>query len=216
MFLKRLEGLAVLRDAMPNSQSRRISRFLRTVFVSAAALALVISAPAAENPAQAKASVGESPADAAITVQIQKSLRSDLPSESRDVIVRTRDAHAHLYGIVDSQVDKKRASRLAAKATGVVHVANHLTVSRPWKQKSDADIKKDLEKKLVWTFATGAELIDVTVEEGVAIFTGRVHTWMEWQKAMELAFEAGARRPHNLLDVHRDGDRPDPDTYVPR
>lgn len=192
------------------SQTSFPAKVNRRLFLSAAAGLLLTTGL---TPALAS---DESPADAAITDHISKDLRSKLPSESKDVIVRTRDAHAHLYGIVDSEDDKKKASLVASKAPGVLHVANHLTVSRPWKEKSDADIKKDLENKLVWTFATGAELIDVTVEEGVAILTGRVHTWMEWQKAMELAFDAGARRPHNLLDVHRDGDHPDPDLYVPR
>ena len=205
---------------MPRPQPSPTFRFSRAITLLAVGVAILLAAPrpgqSADQAASAPTLATEAPADAAITAHIKQTLHSELPTESRDVIVRTRDAHAHLYGIVDSDADKRNASRIAADAPGVVHVANHLTVSRPWKQKSDDAIQKELEQKLTWTFATGAEQISVTVEEGVAILNGSVHTWMEWQKAMELAFEAGARRPHNLLNVHRDGDHPSPQMYVPK
>ena len=55
---------------------------------------------------------------------------------------------------------------------------------------------------------------------GVAILEGTVDTWFMWQTAMDQAIAAGARRPHNLIEVryglpsgpHYYG----PHNYVPR
>lgn len=54
----------------------------------------------------------------------------------------------------------------------------------------------------------------VKVEKGVAILRGTVDTWLMWQTAIDLALEAGSRRPHNLIAV-RYGDPSAPRFYGP-
>ena len=57
--------------------------------------------------------------------------------------------------------------------------------------------------------------VTVKVVDGVAILQGTVDTWMMWQTAMDQAIAAGARRPHNLIEV-RYGLPSGPHDYMPR
>lgn len=132
---------------------------------------------------------------------VQTALRRN-PYVSRHAIrVHCRNAHVSLYGLVDSEFEKTVAGWTAGGQNGVVHVNNSLAVAKMWNPKSDAEIKADIEEKLKFTFFDKSNNIDVTVENGVAILRGEVDTWRAWQTAMNKAIEAGARRPHNLLNV---------------
>jgi len=139
--------------------------------------------------------------DEQVADRVRQALLRDAIASRHEIIVRTRSRHVHLYGLVDSEYEKARAGWTASGQPNVVHVANYLTVPGEWTPKSDDAIKEDLETKLEWTLCCGAQTIDVTVEDGVAVMRGEVGTWHEWQAAMDLALEAGARRPHNLLEV---------------
>lgn len=102
---------------------------------------------------------------------------------------------------MESELEKKVAGWLADNVAGVVHVNNRLAVEKKWTPKPDEKIKRDLQRKLKFTLLETGSKIDVTVENGVAILRGEVDTWRQWQAAMDLALEAGAKHPHNLLNV---------------
>lgn len=121
--------------------------------------------------------------------------------ERRDIRVHCQRAHVSLYGSVESELEKQVAEWIADGVTGVVHVNNSLAVEPQWKEKSDDAIKADLQRKLKYTLFDKSDNIDVTVENGTVILQGEVATWRQWQRVMDLAFEAGARHPHNLLNV---------------
>jgi len=84
---------------------------------------------------------------------------------------------------------------------GVVDVNNSPAIEKEWEKKSDEKIKSDLISKLKTTLLDRSDQIEVSVENGKVILRGEVATWREWQLAMDLAFKAGARHPHNLLNV---------------
>lgn len=147
---------------------------------------------------------------------VQAALSRD-PYVSRHAIrVHCRNAHVNLYGLVDSEFEKKVAGWVAGSQKGVVHVNSSLAVAKKWEPKSDAEIKADIEDKLEFTFFDKSNNIDVTVENGVAVLRGKVDTWLAWQTAMNKAIEAGARRPHNLLKVRYHPRHGGSRIYVPR
>ncbi len=143
----------------------------------------------------------ETPSDIEIIKYVQNAVRRSPYLERREVRVHCRDAHVSIFGIVESNREKKIAGWLAHTAPGAVHVNNRLAVERQWKQKDDDEIEADLNRKLKSTLFNAANKIEVAVEDGVAILRGDVDTWRQWQAAMDLALEAGARHPHNLINV---------------
>lgn len=132
---------------------------------------------------------------------VQAALHRDAYVSRHEIRVHCRNGHVNLYGLVDSDFEKQAAGWIAGGQKGVVHVANYLSVPENWVPRSDAEIKADIEEKLARTFFDKSNHVEITVEDGVAILRGEVDTWRQWQSAMELAVEAGARRPHNLLKV---------------
>jgi osmotically-inducible protein OsmY len=152
------------------------------------------------------------PADDQIAKFTRDALLRDAYVERHNIIVTCRDAHVSLYGLVDTEFEKDHAEWTTSCQNGVVHVNNYLTVRKQWAPKSDAAILTDLNDKLKWTFVEPTNQVTATVEDGVAILRGDVDTWLMWQTAMELAIEAGARRPHNLINV-RYGDPSAPRFY---
>jgi len=143
----------------------------------------------------------KTPTDDEIAEFTRAALTRDAYVERRNIIVEVRNAHVRLYGLVDSEFEKEHAEWTTSCQNGVVHVSDYLDVRKQWVPKSDAAIEADLKNKLAWDFVDPNNQVTATVEDGVAILRGTVDTWMLWQVAMELAIEAGARRPHNLIDV---------------
>lgn len=139
--------------------------------------------------------------DMEIIHETQAAIRRSAHLDRREIRVHCQRAHVSLYGIVDSELEKRVAEWIADGVTGVVHVNNALAVEPEWKEKSDEAIKSDLQRKLKYTLFDKSDNIDVTVENGTVILRGEVATWRQWQLVMDLALEAGARHPHNLLNV---------------
>ncbi|MEO7675759.1 MAG: BON domain-containing protein, partial [Verrucomicrobiota bacterium] len=141
------------------------------------------------------------PTDEQIADFTRAALRRDAYVERHDIIVDCRNAHVGLYGVVDTEFEKDHAEWTTSCQNGVVHVNDYLNVCKQWVPKSDAAIQADLSDKLAYAFLDGNNQVTATVEDGVALLRGTVDTWLMWQTAMDLALEAGARRPHNLITV---------------
>jgi osmotically-inducible protein OsmY len=152
------------------------------------------------------------PADDEIAKFTRDALLRDPYVERHNLVVTCRNAHVSLYGLVDTEFEKEHAEWTTSCQNGVVHVNDYLAVRKEWVPKSDAAILADLNNKLRWDFVDPNNQVTATVEDGVAILRGTVDTWLMWQTAMELAVEAGARRPHNLINV-RYGDPSAPRFY---
>lgn len=159
------------------------------------------------------------PTDEKIADFTRAALKRDAYVERHDIVVDCNNGHVGLYGVVDTEFEKEHAEWTAGSQNGVVHVNDYLAVRKQWVPKSDAAIEKDLKNKLAYDFVDPNNQVTATVEDGVAILRGTVDTWLMWQTAMELALEAGCRRPHNLIEVrYSDASTPrfsGPHTYVP-
>ena len=160
------------------------------------------------------------PTDQQIADFTRQAIRRDPYVEKRNIVVECGNAHVSLYGLVDTQFEKYHAEWTTRCQQGVVHVNNYLAVRRQWVPKSDAAIQADLNDKLAYTFVDPNNQVTAKIEDGVAILSGTVDTWSMWQAAMDQAVAAGARRPHNLIQIryglpsgpHYYG----PHDYVPR
>jgi len=160
------------------------------------------------------------PTDEQIADFTRQALARDPYVEKHNIIVECENAHASLYGYVDTEFEKEHAVWTASCQKGVVHVNDYLAVRKNWVPKSDAVILADLNDKLAYAFVDPDNQVTAKVVDGVAILEGTVDTWLMWQTAMDQAIAAGARRPHNLIEVryglpsgpHYYG----PHNYVPR
>ncbi|MGK0189798.1 MAG: osmotically-inducible protein OsmY [Verrucomicrobiales bacterium] len=154
--------------------------------------------------------------DTDINNYVSKAMARDAYLHDQEVIVRTRNAHVNLYGLVDTKFDFQRAAFIASAQPGVVHVANYLTALKTWEPKSDDEIAESIRNSLTFVFPAPSNNIQVTVENGVAILRGTVDTWLHWQTAMDIAVDAGARKPHSLLKIrYRPQHTTPPHIYVP-
>ncbi|MDF1755788.1 MAG: BON domain-containing protein [Verrucomicrobiales bacterium] len=147
-------------------------------------------------------STDDRPADVEISEDISAAVARDAYLQSADIIPQTKSAHAHLYGMVDSEFEKQRAGKIAANQKGVVHVANYLTVSKRWEPKSDEAILEAINTELELINTSPTVEVKVTVQNGVPILSGKVDTWFQWQSLNEIAVNAGGRNIHNDVKIN--------------
>jgi hypothetical protein len=68
-------------------------------------------------------------------------------------------------------------------------------------EKSDRQIKADIENELFWSPFVDDDNVKVTVEDGKATLTGTVGSWPEYGAAQDNAYEGGAVSVDNDLVV---------------
>lgn len=133
-----------------------------------------------------------------------------------------RNGKASLYGQVSSHFEQEQAGNVAAGVNGVAEVANWVTVpdsppfdtdhtdytysgniplSRP---NSDFALAERVRSRLFWSATLHNQDIKVRVENGQAILTGRVDTWLDRAQAENAAYYAGARAVKDNLEVDLD------------
>jgi osmotically-inducible protein OsmY len=144
--------------------------------------------------------------DSEISENVRESLSLDPYIDRYDVIVSAYNGKVYLYGVVDTYFERYRAEDIASRVKGVVEVQNNLQVdytpslsTETWKP--DWQIEEDIRSELFWSPFVDSDEVIVNVEDGVATLTGTVDTWSERQDATENAFEGGAVRVVNNLDV---------------
>lgn len=164
--------------------------------------------------------------DEAIATDVRAALLRNPVTESYEINVAVDNGVVRLSGVVDTYYEKGVAENVAQRASGVVLVRNYLVVSEPgvitynpyvydWSiydfswyddatfatNKSDWEIKLDIEDELLWSPFVDVNDIDVTVNAGVATLTGTVESWMEYNSARENAYDGGAIAVINKINV---------------
>jgi osmotically-inducible protein OsmY len=149
-------------------------------------------------------------------------------ADSYEITVEAANGVVDLYGTVDTYYEKSRAEDAASRVYGVLYVNNHLAVDdaaapyvydpyledtyvydNAWYDyqpptytlKSDAEIRDDIQDELWWSPFVDANDVNVTVNDGVAVLTGTVDSWSEFDAAAENAWEGGATWVDNNLSV---------------
>jgi osmotically-inducible protein OsmY len=112
-----------------------------------------------------------------------------------------RNARVYLHGSVFSPFQRDRAGYVAAGVKGVVEVSNEVDVRRAWAWKSDWEIREDVREQLFWSPLVEGEGVRIRVTDGIVTLEGEVTTWGERNEAVENAYQGGARRVIDRLDV---------------
>jgi osmotically-inducible protein OsmY len=147
-----------------------------------------------------------SPTDEELERDIKDALLWNPIVERFEISVFVRNKKVYLYGRVDSEFEKLEAENVASRINGVVAVENNIETAEAWSWKSDKEIEEDIEEQFNWSVFVGEEDIDVSVQNGVATLEGEVDSMMELDQAIKDAFDGGARRVINRLDID---DQPD-------
>jgi osmotically-inducible protein OsmY len=146
--------------------------------------------------------------DAAVAGSIELDLRHDPYLEGAEkIVVSVSGGVVHLYGAVDTALQRERAGRLASKVPGAVEVQNHLDVVRldfPGR-KPDAEVRTAIRENLRRSTLLDLDDLEVEVEDGMATLTGEAPSLVARRAASREAFQGGAVLVKNQLEVKPDG-----------
>jgi osmotically-inducible protein OsmY len=147
-------------------------------------------------------------ADDELARQVSDALSRDPVMERYDLQVTARNHKIYLLGTVDSYYEKWWAEDVVSRVNGVADIQNSLAVNYDWAWKADSDIEEDVEQELFWDLTVDSDAITVDAQDGNVILTGKVDNWQELEKAVQNAFEGGAKSVQSRLQL-----RDDPDEY---
>lgn len=142
------------------------------------------------------------PDDAVLAKEVKNALLRD-PYVSRfDMNVSAANAKVYLEGRVDSGFQRRYAEFIASRVPGVVDVRNNLRVTDlevPYN--TDGAIKQDIEYGLRWSPFIEGQGIAVSVEDGIAVLSGKASSWRAKLAATQIARRAGAESVLNQVQV---------------
>jgi osmotically-inducible protein OsmY len=141
--------------------------------------------------------------DQEIQTDVLTELRWDHSIQANEIGVSVKNGVVTLTGTVDTYLKKWRAEEAALRVSGVIAVANDITVrTTSIGERTDSDIAAAAVYALKWNASVPAEKIQVTVDKGWVTLKGEV----EWQYQKEEAERAvrplwGAKGVINLIVV---------------
>ena len=141
--------------------------------------------------------------DIRCTQMLKQNLTSqNLKDAAGNIFVTCHNGQMALYGNVKTDDEKDQIGRVAKQVQGIKNVDNSLTVRKETaEQKSDAQLKEDVESQLWWSPFVDSSKIDVTAQNGVVTLSGTVKDWDAQKAAIKNAFDAGAKRVRSKLQI---------------
>jgi osmotically-inducible protein OsmY len=137
--------------------------------------------------------------DLQIARTIAQAIHADQPEISTRVRIHVDRGLVTLTGNVDWQHQRNRAEGTARLVRGVVNVKNDI-VAVPCVE--PAEIKRRIALAFARSAAFDVERINVRVDRGTVVLTGRVSTWTEWTDAQTAAQSApGVTQVQNEITV---------------
>jgi len=146
----------------------------------------------------------EKVSDETMEDNLDKAFRNDAYLDRREIAVSVDNDKVLLRGNVDSRFEKARAETLATRVRGVAEVYNQLKIEEivtARQFETDWDIRHKIHDELWWSPFVDANQVHVGVRDGVATLTGEVDSYTERGAAVENAYEGGARKVNNYLEV---------------
>lgn len=149
----------------------------------------------------------ENAASTALEANVDWALNADPIVDRYQVKTTVTNGLVTLRGTVNTYYEKLHAGNVVADLAGVMGVVNNLSVNdtrsylfwtdarpaatvAPWR--SDAAIKKDIQRHIWWSPFVDHEAVTVQVRNGKAILNGTVDSPLEENAAIENAYEGGA------------------------
>jgi len=116
----------------------------------------------------------------------------DPAADSYEISVSVENGIATLTGTVESRAEKQLAGRVAKAVKGIKELKNEIRVNYT-PNRSDEEIKRDIEGRLKWDVYVDDILIDVSVTDGKVVLSGIVGSAAEKTQAIQDIWVAGVR-----------------------
>ena len=136
--------------------------------------------------------------DSEIKADVEDALRLDPAADSYEVAVAVEDNVVTLSGQVDSWQERTLCGKVAKGVRGVKGLENDIDVLYKI-DRSDEEIKRDIEAALRWDVLVDHEMIEVAVDNGRVTLSGTVGSLAEKGRATGDAYVA------NVQGVDSDG-----------
>ncbi len=134
---------------------------------------------------------------------VNNALLMDPAAESFEIDVKAQNGKVSLDGTVDSWQEKELAATVAKGVKGVRKLDNEIKID-PRLERSDHEIKTEIEKALEWNALVDHALIDVDVNDGTVTLSGTVGSAAEKHEARIDAWVAGVMKMNDEnLEVER-------------
>lgn len=130
--------------------------------------------------------------DSALEKDIGGAFDHDPLSESWEVEATVKNGTVTLSGVVDSWAERDLVGKIAKGVRGVRAVENKIAVSYK-AERSDNEIKEEIERRLTWDALVDDSLIDVKVEASEVVMTGAVGSVAERLRAFSDGWVAGVK-----------------------
>lgn len=141
------------------------------------------------------------PDDAQLARRLRQAYERDAYVDPDKIDIYVSDGRIYLSGQVDSGYEKVRAKEIAEDTKGALKVDNNLEFRKGWDFKDDLELKEDVEFQIFWSPFVDGDRINVEVDHGTVILTGRVSSWQAYRYARLNALDAGAKDVRNRLIV---------------
>jgi osmotically-inducible protein OsmY len=128
--------------------------------------------------------------DSDIRKDIERALLLDPAADSYEVGVEVDDGTVTLTGTVDSWAEKRLSAHVAKGVKGVKEVQNDISIEYET-DRTDAEIKNEVERQLEVNPMIDDGLIEVKVEDRKVMLSGTVGSAMEKTRAFNTSWVAG-------------------------
>lgn len=128
--------------------------------------------------------------DGAIETDVTQALSTDPATEALEISVDVQNGLVRLTGAVDSWQEKQLAAAITAGVKGVKEINNTILV-QPDSNRSDEDIKQEVEETLMMNSEVRGNQISVTVDSNRVTLSGSVGSAYEKQLAMDFSHVVG-------------------------
>jgi osmotically-inducible protein OsmY len=132
--------------------------------------------------------------DEQLESRVEARLAADPYTQSFNMTAEVYQGVLTLSGNVHSNFERERAEEAAAGVDGIIAIENHLDVREPARHLSDVELAHDVASKLerdAWV-ATGSVVVSAVA--GVVALEGSVTSPNAKRRAIDDAYDAGARR----------------------
>jgi osmotically-inducible protein OsmY len=141
------------------------------------------------------------PVNDTLKARVKRAMIRDPYVELHDLSIFAINGKVHLNGKVNTSYEKRRAQTVAERVKGVVDVRNNITYEHKWTWKPDWKIRRDVSSQLFWSPFVDSDQVTLSIEDGVVTLSGSVDSWSEKSATEDNAYEGGAKKVINNLDV---------------
>ncbi|NIR46885.1 BON domain-containing protein [candidate division KSB1 bacterium] len=128
--------------------------------------------------------------DDEIRQDVHKALLKDPATEAYEIKAHVNDGIVKLTGTVDSWQERKLCEKVAKGIKGVKEIQNEIAINKTT-NRSDAEIKAEIERRLESEVWVDDLLINIDVDEGKVVLSGTVGSAIEKLRARTAAWVPG-------------------------